>query len=141
MKTNWPALRNGCLILASLACGTAPLLAQSQESAGATATSAVISSVAVTQASQHASVRVQGEGRLDAHAVRMQNPDRLVLDFVGARMAVQRTVIPGISAPVLEVRLGRPCAPRRSGGWSPRPRLASEGHQRHLALAGGDGLF
>jgi len=107
MKTNWPALRNGCLILASLACGTAPLLAQSQESAGATAAPAVISSVAVTQASQHASVRVQGEGRLDAHAARMQNPDRLVLDFVGTRMAVQRTVIPGISAPVLEVRLGQ----------------------------------
>ncbi len=107
MKTNWPALRNGCLILASLACGTAPLLAQSQESAGVTATSAVISSVAVTQASQHASVRVQGEGRLDAHAVRMQNPDRLVLDFVGTRMAVQRTVIPGVSAPVLGVRLGQ----------------------------------
>ena len=107
MKTNWPALRNGCLILASLACGTAPLLAQSQESAGATATSAVISSVAVTQASQHASVRVQGEGRLAVHAVRMQNPDRLVLDFVGTRMAVQRTVIPGVSAPVLGVRLGQ----------------------------------
>ena len=107
MKTNWPALRNGCLILASLACGTAPLLAQSQESAGVTATPVVISSVAVTQASQRASVRVQGEGRLDAHAVRMQNPDRLVLDFVGTRMAVQRTVIPGVSAPVLEVRLGQ----------------------------------
>ncbi len=107
MKTNWPALRNGCLILASLACGTAPLLAQSQESAGVTATSAVISSVAVTQAAQHASVRVQGEGRLDAHAARMQNPDRLVLDFVGTRMAVLRTVIPGVSAPVLEVRLGQ----------------------------------
>ena len=52
-------------------------------------------------------VRVQGEGRLDAHAVRMQNPERLVLDFVGTRMAVQRTVIPGVSAPVLEVRLGQ----------------------------------
>src|SRR5438445_611939 len=39
MKTNWPALRNGCLILASLACSTAPLLAQSQESTGVTATS------------------------------------------------------------------------------------------------------
>jgi len=107
MKTNWPALRNGCLILASLACGTAPVLAQSQVSAGATATAAVISSVAVMQVSQRASVRVEGEGRLDAHAVRMHNPDRLVLDFADTRMAVQKMIIPGVSAPVREVRLGQ----------------------------------
>ena len=62
MKTNWPALRNGCLILASLACGTAPVLAQSQEFAAVTVPAAVISSVAVMQASQRASVRVEGEG-------------------------------------------------------------------------------
>jgi type IV pilus assembly protein PilQ len=107
MKTNWPALRNGCLILASLACGAAPMLAQSQESAAAMVSTAVISSVAVTQAAQRASVRVEGEGRLDAHAARMQNPDRLVLDFAGTRMAVLKTAIPGISAPVRGVRLGQ----------------------------------
>jgi type IV pilus assembly protein PilQ len=107
MKTNWPALRNGCLILASLACSAAPLLAQSQEPAAVPATAAVISSVAVMQATQRASVRVEGEGRLDAHAVRMQNPDRLVLDFAGTRMAVQKTLIPGVSAPVRGVRLGQ----------------------------------
>src|SRR6202158_2357851 len=107
MKTNWPALRNGCLILASLRCGTPPVLAQSQQFAGATATTAVISSVAVMQASQRASVRVEGEGRLDAHAVRLHNPDRLVLDFADTRMAVQKMIIPGVSAPVREVRLGQ----------------------------------
>ncbi len=37
----------------------------------------------------------------------MQNPDRLVLDFAGARLAVQKTVIPGISAPVRGVRIGQ----------------------------------
>ena len=107
MKTNWPALRNGCLILVSLACSGTPLLAQSQESAAVPATAAVISSVAVTQGSQRTSVRVEGEGRLEAHPVRMQNPDRLVLDFAGTRMAVQRTIIPGASAPVRGVRLGQ----------------------------------
>ena len=107
MKTNWPAVRNGCLILASLACGTAPMLAQSQATAGATATAAVISSVAVMQASLRASVRVEGEGRLEAHAVRLHNPDRLVLDFADTRMAVQKMIIPGVSAPVREVRLGQ----------------------------------
>jgi type IV pilus assembly protein PilQ len=107
MKTNWPAFRCGFLILSSAALGANPMLAQTQEPAGATATSAVISSVAITQAPQHASVRVEGEGRLDVHALRMQNPDRLVLDFSGARLAVEKTVIPGSAEPVRDVRLGQ----------------------------------
>lgn len=107
MKTNWPAFRCGFLILSSAALGASPVLAQTQEPAGATATSAVISSVAITQAPQHASVRVEGEGRLDVHALRMQNPERLVLDFAGARLAVDKTVIPGSSEPVRDVRLGQ----------------------------------
>ena len=107
MKTNWPAFRCGCLILSSAVVGASPLPAQTQEPAGATATSAVISSVAITQAPQRASVRVEGEGRLDVHASRMQNPERLVLDFSGARMAVNKTVIPGESEPVRDVRLGQ----------------------------------
>jgi type IV pilus secretin PilQ/predicted competence protein len=107
MITNWPALRNGCLILASAAFGSMPALAQTQEPAGPTATASVISSVAITQGAQRASVRVEGEGRLDARAARMQNPDRLVLDFAGTRLAVQKTMIPGVSAPVRGVRLGQ----------------------------------
>jgi type IV pilus assembly protein PilQ len=83
------------------------MLAQTQEPAGATATSAVISSVAITQTPQRASVRVEGEGRLDAHVSRMQNPERLVLDFSGTRLAVDKTVIPGVSEPVRDVRLGQ----------------------------------
>ena len=101
MKTNWPALRHGYLILAGVALASSPLLAQTQ------ATSAVISSVAITQAPERSAVRVEGEGRLDVHAGRMQNPDRLVLDFAGARLAVQKTVIPGIAAPVRGVRIGQ----------------------------------
>ncbi len=107
MKTNWPALRHGYLILASMALASSPVLAQTQAPGGATATAAVISSVAITQASQRAAVRVEGEGRLEVRAGRMQNPDRLVLDFAGARLAVQKTVIPGISAPVRGVRIGQ----------------------------------
>jgi type IV pilus assembly protein PilQ len=107
MKTNWPAFRCGCLILSSAVLGASPMLAQTQQPAGATATSAVISSVAITQAPQRASVRVEGEGRLDAHVSRMQNPERLVLDFSGARLAVDKTVIPGVAEPVRDVRLGQ----------------------------------
>src|SRR5438552_10372695 len=102
MKTNWPALRHGYVILASLARASSPMRAQTPAGAAA-----VSSSVAITQAAQRAAVRVEGEGRLDVHAARLQNPDRLVLDFAGARLAVQQTVIPGISAPVRGVRIGQ----------------------------------
>ncbi len=105
MKTNWPALRHGYLILASMALANSPVLAQTP--GGATANAAVISSVAITQAPERSAVRVEGEGRLEVHAGRMQNPDRLVLDFAGARLAVPKTVIPGISAPVRGVRIGQ----------------------------------
>src|SRR6266851_5787351 len=107
MKTNWPALRHGYLILAGMTLAATPVLAQTQAPAGATATAAVISSVAITQAPERSTVRVEGEGRLDVHAGRMRNPDRLVLDFAGARLAVQKTSIPGISAPVRGVRIGQ----------------------------------
>jgi type IV pilus assembly protein PilQ len=107
MKMNWPALRSSGLILASMVLATSSALAQTPEPSGATAAASVISSVAITQAPQQASVRVEGQGRLDVRAARMQNPDRLVLDFTRARMAVEKTAIPGMSAPVLGVRLGQ----------------------------------
>ena len=107
MTTNWRALRCGCLILTSVMLGGNPAFVRGQESAGANATAAVISSVAITQDPQRAAIRVEGAGRLDVHAVRMQNPERLVLDFTGARLSVQKTSIPGVSAPVRGVRLGQ----------------------------------
>jgi type IV pilus assembly protein PilQ len=87
--------------------GGSPAIVRGQESAGASTTAAVISSVAITQDPQRAAVRVEGAGRLDVHPVRMQNPERLVLDFSGARLSVQKTSIPGVSAPVRGVRLGQ----------------------------------
>jgi type IV pilus assembly protein PilQ len=107
MKTNRPAFRFGCLILAAAALSVSPSYAQTQEPGGASATASVISSVAVTQASQRESVRVEGEGPLEVRAARMQNPERLVLDFTGARLATQKTTVPGVSAPVRGVRLGQ----------------------------------
>jgi type IV pilus assembly protein PilQ len=107
MTTNWRALRCGCLILTTMMLGAGPALVRGQESAGASTTSAVISSVAVTQEPQRAAIRVQGVGRLDVHPVRLQNPERLVLDFEGARLNVQKTRIPGVSAPVREVRMAQ----------------------------------
>ena len=106
MKTNWRALKYGCLILAGLTLASKPAPAQTVEATGARKT-AVISSVAITQAPERSAVRVEGEGKLEVRAARMQHPDRLVLDFVGARLAVHKTVIPGVSAPVVDVRMGQ----------------------------------
>jgi type IV pilus assembly protein PilQ len=107
MTTNWRTLRCGCLILTSVMLGGSPVIVRGQDSAAANTTAAVISSVAITQDTQRAAVRVEGAGKLDVHAVRMQNPERLVLDFSGARLSVQKTNIPGVSAPVRGVRLGQ----------------------------------
>jgi type IV pilus assembly protein PilQ len=107
MKTNWPAFRCGCLILATVALGASPATLRGQDAAAAPSSAAVISSVAITQDTQRAAVRVEGAGRLDVHAARMQNPERLVLDFAGARMGVQKSSIPGVAAPVRDVRMGQ----------------------------------
>jgi len=107
MTTNWRALRCGCLILTTMMLGVGPALVRGQESAGARATAAVISSVAVTQEPQRAAIRIQGAGRLDVHPERLTNPERLVLDFAGARLNVQKTTIPGVSAPVRKVRMAQ----------------------------------
>ncbi|HTB93230.1 MAG TPA: type IV pilus secretin PilQ [Candidatus Sulfotelmatobacter sp.] len=107
MKTNWPAFRCGCLIVATVVLGGGSAAVRGQEPAGATSTAAVISSVAITQEPQRAAIRVEGAGRLEVHTSRMQNPERLVLDFSGARLGVQRTAIPGVSAPVRGVRIGQ----------------------------------
>ena len=107
MTTNWRAFQCGCLIVAGMVLGGSPAIIRGQESAGASTTAAVISSVAITQDVQRAAVRVEGAGHLDVHAVRMQNPERLVLDFAGARMSVHQSSIPGVSAPVRAVRMGQ----------------------------------
>jgi type IV pilus assembly protein PilQ len=108
MKTNWPVLRSGFIILTSLAVGATVMPARPQEIAGVMTTPTVISSVAILQNSaQRASVRVEGEGKLEARAARLQNPERLVLDFSRARLGSQKTVISGAAAPILGVRLGQ----------------------------------
>jgi type IV pilus assembly protein PilQ len=107
MKTNRPAFRCGCLILASALLGVSPAAVRGQETTAANTSAAVISSVALTQDPQRAAVRIEGAGKLEVHAARMQNPERLVLDFAGARMSVQKNSIPGVSAPVQSVRMGQ----------------------------------
>src|ERR1700686_2850516 len=105
MKTNWPVLRSGFMILTSLAVGTPVMPARAQEGAGVMTTLTVSSTVSILQsASQRASVRVEGEGKLDPCASRWQNPERVVLDFSGARLGAQKTVIAFAIVPIVGVR-------------------------------------
>jgi len=93
------------LILAGVALASSPLFAQTQAPAAAT-----------RRSSPALPLRKRRNGRRFAwkakdvwtvHAGRMQNPDRLVLDFAGARLAVQKTLSRGQSAPVRGVRIGQ----------------------------------
>ena len=107
MKTNRPAYGIGCLMLMSIALTASTSLGQTQEPASASAAASVVSSVDVTRGPQEASVRVSGTGLAEVHSTRMHNPERLVLDFVASRLAVKKTVVPGVAAPVRAVRLGQ----------------------------------
>ncbi len=127
MKTNWPAKRHGFLFLASVALMASPLLAQSPllgtsvpgntlpPAAPATLRGAessslpagVIVGVGLTNDGQRTLVRVNAAGQVTYRVSRMQNPDRLVLDFTGARIGTGKTTIPSELAPVRAVRLGQ----------------------------------
>jgi AMIN domain len=93
------------LILTSLALGSSLTIVHGQEFASPTL--AVISNVAITQDAQRIAIRVESAGHLDARAARLQNPERLVLDFTGARLNLQNASIPGASWPVRAVRTGQ----------------------------------
>jgi type IV pilus assembly protein PilQ len=128
MKTNWPAKRHGFLFLVSFALMASPLLAQSPllgtsvpgntlPSAAAPATArgaegsslptGVIVGVRLTNDGQRTLVRLNAAGQVTYRVSRMQNPDRLVLDFRGARIGTGKTTIPSELAPVRAVRLGQ----------------------------------
>jgi hypothetical protein len=93
------------LILTSVPFGSSLTNVHGQEFASSTV--AVISNIAITEDAQRIAIRVESAGHLDAHPTRLQNPERLVLDFTGARLNLQNTSIPGASSPVRAVRTGQ----------------------------------
>src|SRR2546427_668691 len=134
MKTNWPAKRHGFLFLASVALMASPLLAQSPllgtsvpgntlpaaapaavGAEGSSLPAGVIVGVGLTNDGQRTLVRVNAAGQVTYRVSRMQNPDRLVLDFTGAPMGAGQTTIPGEMATLRAVRPGpfKPGTPPR----------------------------
>jgi hypothetical protein len=107
MTTKWRILVSICLMLASVTLGSNLAIVRGQQSVRTSATPVVISDVTITQDAQHMAIRVEGAGLLDVHPTRLQNPERLVLDFTGARLKAQKSSIPAVSESVRGVRLGQ----------------------------------
>ena len=66
-----------------------------------------ITQVDMRRTGQEAIVRVEGDGRLTVHPFRLPSPERLVLDFSGARLALAHPPIRGALKPVRGVRVGQ----------------------------------
>jgi type IV pilus assembly protein PilQ len=111
MKTKWPALRFGCLLLAGAAVTAIPAGAQlAHDTMKTTAgpSSPAISGVRIAQSGQQTTVQITGTGELRYRTSRLDNPARLVLDFADTRLALSRLSIPSEYAPVRDVRMGQP---------------------------------
>ncbi len=128
MKTKGTLSRRALLVVFALALGTAAGFPQprqqfspsadrlaavgpqsSVQAAAADSGATIIAQVEVgrSRRGDQAIVRVEGNGRLTCQPLRLTNPERLVLDFSGVRLAVGRTLIPSALKPVRRVRLGQ----------------------------------
>jgi hypothetical protein len=63
--------------------------------------------VHLTQNGESTEVTIVGSGALTYHALRLQSPDRLVLDFAGSHLSTSENHIPSNLDPVREIRLGQ----------------------------------
>lgn len=109
MKTYWPAFRPSGLILAA-AVMLVPHMAGAQSAKPATATASsetAVAQVGVDRVGQQTVVRVQGDGPLNYHVMRMSDPPRVVVDFDGARLTTPRNTVASGYDPVQRVRLGQ----------------------------------
>jgi type IV pilus assembly protein PilQ len=93
---------------ASSAPALKPAAERSAEPIRPTATaSESIQQVSLAQADGQTEVSVLGSGHLTYHASRLQNPDRLVLDFAGSHLKTSTKQIASNLDPVREIRLAQ----------------------------------
>lgn len=87
---------------------SAPVTRVVSATAPASARSAtLINDVKITRVDQQTRVEILGNGRLAYEALRLNNPDRLVLDFSGARIATKQKTVTSTTDPVRGIRLGQ----------------------------------
>ncbi len=85
----------------------APVVAKPADIPGASTVSPSIRQVHLTQDSGRTEVNISGSGALTYHAMRLHNPDRLVLDFAGARLKSSENHLASNLDPVREIRLAQ----------------------------------
>jgi type IV pilus assembly protein PilQ len=89
-----------------------PIAAKSSESKSSEvktsgSTTEAIRQVKLEQNGELTDVNVIGTGKLNYHAMKLQNPDRLVLDFAGAHLRTSEKQIASNLEPVREIRLAQ----------------------------------
>src|ERR1700685_2951124 len=81
--------------------------AKSSETKTAGSSIEAIRQVKLEQNGELTDVNVIGTGKLNYHAMKLQNPDRLVLDFAGAHLRTSEKHIASNLDPVREIRLAQ----------------------------------
>jgi type IV pilus assembly protein PilQ len=66
-----------------------------------------IDKVVLTEKAGQTEVSVLGSGKLNYHVSRLQNPDRIVLDFAGSQLRTSTKQIPSNLDPIREIRLAQ----------------------------------
>ena len=84
-----------------------PIAAKSSETKTSGSTTEAIRQVKLEQNGELTDVNVIATGKLNYHAMKLQNPDRLVLDFAGAHLRTSEKQIASNLEPVREIRLAQ----------------------------------
>ena len=84
-----------------------PISVRTSENKTPGTTFEAIRQVTLAQNGGSTDVSVVGTGKLTYHAIRLQNPDRLVLDFAGAHLKTSEKQIASNLDPVREIRLAQ----------------------------------
>jgi len=84
-----------------------PISVRTSETKTPGTTTQAIREVKLAQNGDSTDVNVLGTGKLTYHAIRLQNPDRLVLDFAGAQLRTTEKQIASNLDPVREIRLAQ----------------------------------
>jgi len=85
----------------------APVTAKSTDMARANEDATAIRQIHLTQDAGRTEVSISGSGALTYHAMRLHDPDRLVLDFAGARLRTSESRLASNLDPVREIRLAQ----------------------------------
>ena len=84
-----------------------PVAAKPADVPGESEVSRSIRQIHITQDGGRTKVDISGSGALTYHAMRLHNPDRLVLDFAGARLRTSEDHLASNLDPVREIRLAQ----------------------------------